>query len=556
MPWRVWASRSRDFRTLRPDNEVLDEKHMVRVLFFLVVLVALALGLAWLIDRPGEVTLNWEGYRIETSFLAELGILLAVVAALVIVWNILRFSFRLPPTISVARRARRREKGFAALSRGIVAVGMGDARLASKAAAEVQRNLPNEPLTLLLTAEAAQLTGDHRAVEAAFKEMTRRDHTRLLGLRGLHAQAHRRGDLELAHRFASTAHDIAALPWSATAVLEWHVAAKDWQSAFVVVENSGNLFDRTTRDRQRAVLATAIALGKEQTAPHDALRLARSAIKRAPDLVPAVALAARLLARSGGVRRAAKMIETAWPLAPHPELAKLYLDLRQGDSNADRLARARNLAKLLPRDPESRMALASAASTACDYKTAREAMLPMIEGDERPTARMCLIMAEIEEAEHGESGYAREWLARASRAPRDAAWIAGGVMSEQWLPASPVTGKLDAFVWRRPDERQSAGGEPEEALFRPIAAPAEPTLLIETTQIEKTLAKAIAPPENQAAPEPAFSTSAFPATTGEGAAADASPGEANEQGPPVASAPSAAANDPEPEQMPKPGWVR
>src|SRR5580704_464813 len=325
MPWRSWASRSRDFRPLRPDNEVLAEKHMFRVLFFLVVLIALAFGLAWLIERPGEVTLNWQGYRIETSFLVGLGVLLAVVAAFVAIWNILRYPFRLPPAMSVANRARRRERGYAALSRGIVAVGMGDARLASKAAAEVQRLLPNEPLALLLTAEAAQLTGDHRAVEAAFTEMTRRDHTRLLGLRGLHAHAHRRGDLELAHHFASTAHDIAALPWTATAVLERHAAAKDWQNALAVLENNGNLIDRTTRDRQRAVLTTAIALGKEQTSPDEALRLARSAIKRAPDLVPAIALAARLLARSGGARKAAKIIEAAWPLAPHPELAKLYL---------------------------------------------------------------------------------------------------------------------------------------------------------------------------------------------------------------------------------------
>jgi HemY protein len=524
---------------------------MFRVLFFFIVLLILALGDAWLVDQPGQIMLTWRGYRIETSFLVGLGILLAVVAALVMIWNILRYPFRLPPTISVANRARRREKGYAALSRGIIAVGMGDARLASKAAAEVQRLLPDEPLALLLTAEAAQLTGDHRAVEAAFKEMTRRDHTRLLGLRGLHAHAHRRGDLELAHHFASTAHDIAALPWTATAVLERHVAAKDWQSALAVLENSGNLIDRTTRDRQRAVLTTAIALGKEQTAPDEALRLARSAIKRAPDLVPAVALAARLLARSGGARKAAKIIEAAWPLAPHPELAKLYLELRPGDSNADRLARACILAKLLPRDPESRMALASAAITACDYKSAREAMLPMIEGDERPTARMCLLMAEIEEAEHGETGYAREWLARASRAPRDACWIAGGVMSEQWLPASPETGKLDAFVWQRPDERPRAGGEPEEAIFRPIAAPAEPTLLIEKPQT-----MAIAPPENQAGPAPALATAASRAMPAEGATAEPSSGEANEQGLPVAGAPSVAANDPVPEQIPKPGWLR
>jgi HemY protein len=202
-------------------------------------------------------------------------------------------------------------------------------------------------------------------------------------------------------------------------------------------------------------------------------------------------------------------------------------------------------------------ALASAAITACDYKSAREAMLPMIEGDERPTARMCLLMAEIEEAEHGETGYAREWLARASRAPRDACWIAGGVMSEQWLPASPVTGKLDAFVWRRPDERLSAGGEPEEAIFRPIAAPAEPTLLIEKTQ---TIAIAPPGPENQAGPDPALATAASRAMTGDGAAtAEAFPApgeEANEHGPPVAGAPSVATNDPVPKQFPKPGWLR
>ncbi|MGH6795614.1 MAG: heme biosynthesis protein HemY [Methylocella sp.] len=517
---------------------------MVRVLFFLVVLIALVFGLDWLIDRPGEVTLNWQGYRIETSILVGLGIVLAVFAALVAAWNILSSGLRFPSSMSAASRARRRDKSFAALSQGIIAVGTGDARLASKAAAELQKLLPDEPLTLLLTAEAAQLTSDHRAVEAAFNQMIRRDHTRLLGLRGLHAQAHRRGDLELAHHFASTAHNIAALPWTATAVLEGHVAKKDWQSALSVLENCGNLIDRTTRDRHRAVLATALALGKEQTAPEEALRLARSAIKRAPDLVPAVALAARLLLREGGARKAAKIIETAWPLAPHPELAKVYLDLGFADSNADRLARARALAKLLPHNPESRMTLASAAVTACDYQTAREAMLPMVEGDQRPTSRMCLIMAEIEEAEHGESGYAREWLARASRAPRDACWIAGGVISEQWLPASPETGKLDAFVWRRPDEHPSVGGALEEAFFRPIAAPAEPPLLIETTQFEtrQTIGSA---PENQAGPEPALSIHAGPATTREGAAAAASPENDNEQG----------ANDAETDEMPKPRWL-
>ncbi|MDP3319479.1 MAG: hypothetical protein Q8S58_10145, partial [Bosea sp. (in: a-proteobacteria)] len=44
----------------------------------------------------------------------------------------------------------------------------------------------------------------------------------------------------------------------------------------------------------------------------------------------------------------------------------------------------------------------------------------------------------------------REWLARATRAPRDAAWVADGLISDHWMPVSPISGRLDAFVWTVP----------------------------------------------------------------------------------------------------------
>ena len=64
--------------------------------------------------------------------------------------------------------------------------------------------------------------------------------------------------------------------------------------------------------------------------------------------------------------------------------------------------------------------------------------------------RVCLLMSDLEQAEHGSTGRGREWLARATRAPRDPAWIADGGVSDHWLPISPVTGRLDAFVWQAP----------------------------------------------------------------------------------------------------------
>jgi HemY protein len=454
---------------------------MIRVLLFLLVLVGLVFGAAWLVDRPGEIVLVWQGHRITTSLLVGLGFLLGIVALVIIGWSLLRLVFGLPGYISLSSRARRRERGYAAVSRGMIAVGAGDAQGARLAAVEAQRLLRDEPLALLLRAQAAQLSNDRERAEAAFKLMAERKDTRLLGLRGLHSEAQRRGDVEQAHRFASRAHEIAALPWTAQAVLEHRTASADWEKALAALQVSAGSkhLDRKTRDRHMAILETAIGLEKEHSAPDTALRLARSALKREPDFVPALALTVRVLARKGGARKAMKMIEKVWPVAPHPDLAKLYVDLRPTDSSADRLTRAQALMRLAPGAAESRLAVARAAIDAETYKTAREALLPLIDGPERPTTRVCMLMAELERAEHGASGYVTEWLTRASKAPRDPAWVADGIVSDHWLPASPVTGKLDAFAWQRPIEHLNSGVEPEEAVFAPIPQALAPPVIEE-----------------------------------------------------------------------------
>ena len=64
-----------------------------------------------------------------------------------------------------------------------------------------------------------------------------------------------------------------------------------------------------------------------------------------------------------------------------------------------------------------------------------------------------LLLAEIEEAESGDQGRVRQWLSRAVKAPRDPAWTADGFVSDKWGPASPVTGRLNAFEWKVPVER-------------------------------------------------------------------------------------------------------
>ncbi len=143
----------------------------------------------------------------------------------------------------------------------MVAVGSGDARAASRHAAEARKHLGDEPLAKLLRAQAAQLAGDRAGAVAAFREMLDHPQTHALGLRGLHIEARRSGDHEAALEFATRAHKHAALPWAAQAVLDDRAARGDWAGALAIVESNAarELIDKPTANRWRAVLKTAMA---------------------------------------------------------------------------------------------------------------------------------------------------------------------------------------------------------------------------------------------------------------------------------------------------------
>ena len=438
---------------------------MIRILIFLALIAAAAFGLGELAEQPGSIVLTWFGYHVETSPLVGVAFVLAVAVVLGLFWSFIRFIFHIPTLARIARHAKRRARGHEAISRGILAAGAGDSRKALAAAKEARKLLPHEPLTLLLEAQTAQLSGDRAGAERAFRAMLERGDTKLLGLRGLHAESLRRGDGETAHEYAKQAQTILPLGWSGQSVLDNLTAQHEWEAARHCLEQNlrAKIVDAATANRQKAVLDTAIAMDWQLRDPDRAVQLLRAAVKKAPDLIPATALLGRLLSRKGDLRAGSKLIEAAYTRAPHPDLALAYVDMRPGDSSTDRLTRAKTLAKCAPDHVESAVIVALAALGARDFALARQVMMPLVSGAQRPTARMCVIMAELEEKENGAQGAVREWLARGSRAPRDAAWHADGVWSKSWAPVSPVTGKLDAWRWTLPKEELTGPVEDHSA---------------------------------------------------------------------------------------------
>jgi HemY protein len=433
---------------------------------------------------------------------------------LALLWASVRFLLGLPTRLTFASRARKRARGFSAVSRGMIAVGAGDPVAARRNAREAERLLGREPLTLLLKAQAAQVSGDRNAAEATFRRMLDNDETRVLGLRGLFVEARRRGDSGAARDYATeAARQAPAVTWANEAVLEARCIEGDWRGALALVERRASLglLDKATAKRHRAVLLTADALARAEHDESGALNGAQEAVRLAPDLVPAAALAGRLLSRRADLRRAARIVEAAWKTTPHPDLAAVYLNLRPGDSAQDRLRRAETLAKLSMWAPEARMALARAAIEAREFARARSALQPLLA--ERPTMGVCLMMADLEQAEHGATGRVREWLTRAAHAGRDAAWVADGLVSDRWAPVSPITGKLDAFRWQVPPEviagpalsgLDDVVADVDEPLAEPASLPPPPipALAAQPEPAATTIDAQPAPAEEVPAPAP------------------------------------------------------
>src|SRR6185437_12781821 len=114
---------------------------------------------------PGDVVMTWGAWRASPSvptFALLLGI---TIVAAVIVWNLLRALWRTPGHIRRHRREKRIARGRHAITQGLLAIGHGDSASARSHAEAARRHASQDPLTLLLHAQSAQLDGDRNAAQ-------------------------------------------------------------------------------------------------------------------------------------------------------------------------------------------------------------------------------------------------------------------------------------------------------------------------------------------------------------------------------------------------------
>jgi HemY protein len=456
---------------------------VIRSLLGLLVFAGLITAAIFFADHPGQVDIVWQGWQVETS----VGVLVAaaVLAGLAVALLFWLGSLVLgsPRAFLRRRRERRRRAGYRALTQGMVAVAAGDPNEAQRYARRADALLADPPLTLLLSAQAAQLGGDEMAAKKFFTAMLDRAETEFLGLRGLLNQALRAGDRRTALGLTERAATLRpATAWVVENLFELQAREGRWEAAQETLAQAvkRRIIPRERARHHRGVLLyelsrAALASGDQSRG----LRLAAQAQALTPDLAAPAGHHARALLEDRRTGPAAKAVESAWRTAPHPDLAQLYGTIHDG---APPLAKVKCFERLAAQNPdarESHLTLAEAALDAQLWGEARRHLdralnapapafaarpgssvpspdAPFGSGEDSipagTTPRLCLLMARLEEAEHGAGPDAREWLDRAVTAMPDPRYVCAkcGGESLEWRSLCPHCGNFDSLAWRTP----------------------------------------------------------------------------------------------------------
>jgi HemY protein len=427
---------------------------MRRAILYLVQLALIVALAVWLAEQPGEVRIDWMGWRIETSAAILALLVLALAWALAVLRGLWLWLKRAPGEFVEARRERRREQGYEALGRGLAAVAAGDAAEAKRLARKASGLLDEPPLTRLLSAQAAQLGGDEAEAERQFQAMREDPATEFIGLRGLLAKALRDGDRSQALALAERALEVRpGVPWLLKQTFSLQAEAGRWRAAMVTLADAAGRGAVVKEAARRARTAMLTALAEETEDALEAKHLLTEAADLAPGFAPVAVALAHHHATAGAQRKAIKALERAWAATPHPDIARAWIALKADVSALDRLRWLQRLTQTHTDHRESRIALAEASLDAQLWGEARRLLQDL---SVQPSPRVIRLMARVEREERGDVEAARAWLERQPTAEPDPVWVCGacGAQSTGWTARCGNCSAFDSLDWKPPPRIQ------------------------------------------------------------------------------------------------------
>ncbi len=428
---------------------------MLRAVWFLAKIALVVTAIGWLGPKIGWLTIDWAGYRTEIHGGFALILLFVFMFAVIHLDRIWRAFVSVPAALRRYTAYTRREKGYSALTQGLVAIAAGDARAAEKSAKSAESLIPNTPLTKLLTAQTALLNGNTPKARREFLALLDDSDAAFFGVRGLLTQTLKEGDHAEALQLIRKAENLQPKRnWIVRTRFELECRNRAWAEAGDVLKKAEKMgiYDKdTARHHRQAVLTARAGVNIRDGFLVLAAKQAAQAFALDHSFTPAALLLAKTYEQLGKRRAAMRTIEKAWKASPHPELSVLWLTMMPPskkepsvyETGRDVYNWVKRLTDLNPQHRDSLRALGAAALQASLWKEARDKLVQA--ADYRA-------LAKLERAETGNDAKAREWLEMAADYPPDAKWVCAdcGQIAAQWSALCPHCAGFNRQDWSIP----------------------------------------------------------------------------------------------------------
>lgn len=434
---------------------------LLRVTIFIGLIASLSFAANLIMDTGGEVRVIFSGREYNLPpILLLLALILSGLAfylfILVIRFCIATVKFVNGDETALTRffNRNRERRGYELLADALVAIASGDGAAARSKAQRAILKLNQGELTNLVSAQAAELSGDTDLASKHYKAMLFDDKTRFVGVRGIMKQKLFEGDVPTALALAEKAQKLKPHHRETLDTLfKLQTQEKRWEDAASTLDAHmrAGVITREIAQRRKAVLKLAEAQEKieagEVEAGHAAALLAH---KMSASLIPAAILVAESYALDGKIKKAEGVLKKSWGQNPHPNLAFAYADLVKDETSEQRIARFEKLVKNNLEHSESKMVMAELAIIDEDFPRARRALSDLNEED--ATLRSLTLMAAIERGEGAPDATVRSWLDRAMNAPAGNAWVCEncGTVHGDWAAICTNCDAFDTILWRRP----------------------------------------------------------------------------------------------------------
>ena len=463
------------------------------VWLILLVLVAGALA-SWLASQPGMLQLEWLGYQLEMR--TSLAVALVVVLGLIVIFadRLLRGLLDLPGLLGRNLARRRAAQGHRALALGMIAVSAGEPAEARRQASRAQRLLSAPQLTDLLSAQAANLSGDHRAAGRYFTSLTGNADTAFLGHIGLarlaleddrsdDALAEAQKALSLRPKSALAARQVMVLQaergnWDAALpalnVMALNVPTPQMKTPNTKAPNTkagADDEDAQVIARLRAALNFLLAregvpefMGAESTGGgfmetgssgpfhSSTVNQLQTALAAWPAFWPAAILLADIHLAAAAPRKAVKSLEVAFRAMPHVAIAT-RLQTAWNSNEGETVARLLKLVAASGDTAHEARSVVAAVALAHGLTGEAGRLIGEIPDAERDAATWRLAAQLAESGDNPDPAAANKALRMAGEAPRPRRWQCTSCqqLHDRWQAHCAGCAGFATLDWRRPD---------------------------------------------------------------------------------------------------------